>query len=51
MNRLDHLEGGVEWGVVDCASLIIMERLGCKTVFAYDRHFVEASQQRGFVVL
>ncbi len=40
-----------EWGVVDCASLIIMERLGCKTVFAYDRHFVEASQQRGFVVL
>ena len=40
-----------EWGVVDCASLIIMERLGCRTVFAYDRHFVEASRQRSLTVL
>ncbi len=39
------------WGVVDCTSLVIMERLGCKTVFGYDRHFVEASRQRGFTVL
>ena len=40
-----------EWGVVDCASLVIMERVGCKAAFAYDRHFVEASRQRGFSVL
>ena len=40
-----------EWGVVDCASLVIMERIGCKTVFGYDRHFVQASHQRGFTVL
>jgi len=40
-----------EWGVVDCASLVIMERTGCKTVFCYDRHFAEASRQRGFAVL
>ena len=40
-----------EWGVVDCASLVTMERIGCKTVFGYDRHFVEASRQRGFTVL
>lgn len=40
-----------DWGVVDCASLVIMDRLGCGTAFAYDRHFVEASKQRGFVVL
>lgn len=40
-----------EWGVVDCAGLVIMEQIGCKTVFGYDRHFVEASRQRGFTVL
>jgi predicted nucleic acid-binding protein len=40
-----------DWGVVDCASLVIMERIGCQTVFAYDRHFVEASRQRGFAAL
>jgi predicted nucleic acid-binding protein len=40
-----------EWGVVDCASIVMMERIGCETVFAYDRHFVEASRQRGFTVL
>ncbi len=40
-----------DWGVVDCASLVIMERIRCQTVFAYDRHFVEASRQRGFAVL
>jgi predicted nucleic acid-binding protein len=40
-----------DWGVVDCAGLVIMERIGCRTVFGYDRHFVEASRQRGFIVL
>jgi predicted nucleic acid-binding protein len=40
-----------EWGVVDCASFVIIERIGCRTVFGYDRHFVEASRQRGFTVL
>lgn len=39
------------WGVVDCASLVIMERLGCRTAFGYDHHFVEASRQRGFAIL
>jgi len=40
-----------DWGVVDCTSLVIMDRIGSRTVFAYDRHFVEASTQRGFAVL
>lgn len=39
------------WGVVDCASLIVMEELGCRRAVAFDRHFVEASRQRGFEVL
>lgn len=39
------------WGVVDCASLVVMEELGCRQVIAFDRHFVEASRQRGFEVL
>jgi predicted nucleic acid-binding protein len=39
------------WGVVDCSSLAVMRDLGCSDVFAYDRHFVEASRQFGFVVL
>lgn len=36
------------WGVVDCASLIVMEDLGCRQAFGFDHHFVEASRQRGF---
>ncbi len=32
------------WGVVDCASLVVMEELGCRHVIAFDRHFVEASR-------
>jgi len=40
-----------EWGVVDCASIVIIERVGSRTVFGYDRHFVEPSRQRGFTVL
>ena len=39
------------WGVVDCASLIVMERLGCQQALAYDRHFAEASRQYGFSLL
>jgi hypothetical protein len=37
-----------DWGVVDCASLRIMEETGCQQAFAFDRHFTEASQQYGF---
>jgi len=36
------------WGVVDCASLVVMDGTGCRQAFAFDRHFVEASQQYGF---
>ncbi len=39
------------WGVVDCASLVVMEAAGSRQVVAFDRHFVEASRQRGFEVL
>lgn len=39
------------WGVVDCSSLVLMEAIGCRHVFAYDTHFVEASRQFGFTVL
>jgi predicted nucleic acid-binding protein len=38
------------WGIVDCANLIIMEKLGCRQALAFDRHFEEAANQRGFVV-
>ncbi|MBI3001624.1 MAG: PIN domain-containing protein [Deltaproteobacteria bacterium] len=37
-----------DWGVVDCASLVIMDEVGCRQAFAFDRHFIEASQQYGF---
>jgi len=37
-----------DWGVVDCASLRVMEETGCQQVFAFDRHFTEASKQYGF---
>lgn len=39
------------WGVVDCTSLIVMEQTGCLNALAYDRHFREASLQRGFQVI
>jgi len=39
------------WGVVDCTSLIVMEQTGCFKALAYDRHFKEASLQRGFEVI
>lgn len=37
-----------DWGVVDCASLRVMEETGCQQAFAFDRHFTEASKQYGF---
>lgn len=40
-----------DWGVVDCSSLVVMEETGCRQAFAYDRHFVEASQQYGFALV
>lgn len=39
------------WGVVDCSSLAVMQDLDCRHVFAYDRHFIEASRQFGFMVI
>lgn len=38
------------WGVVDCASLVVMEQTSCSKAFAFDTHFMEASRQRGFSV-
>ena len=38
-------------GVVDCTSLIVMEKTGCFKALAYDRHFKEASLQRGFEII
>jgi len=39
------------WGVVDCSSLVVMDALGCRHGFAYDKHFVEASRQFGFTLV
>ena len=39
------------WGVVDCASLIVMEALGCGQALGFARHVLEAGRQRGFEVL
>ena len=39
------------WGVVDCASLVVMERTACTQALAFDEHFVEAGRQRGFTVI
>ncbi|MBM3240493.1 PIN domain-containing protein [Candidatus Poribacteria bacterium] len=39
------------WGIVDCASLVVMERIGCTQAFAFDEHFIQASKQRGFQVI
>ena len=39
-----------DWGVVDCASLMVMDQSGCNQAFAFDRHFVEASQH-GFSLI
>ncbi|MBM3236043.1 PIN domain-containing protein [Candidatus Poribacteria bacterium] len=39
------------WGVVDCASLVVMERMDCEAAFAFDGHFKESSRQYGFQVI
>jgi predicted nucleic acid-binding protein len=39
------------WGVVDCSSLVVMDALGCRHGFAYDKHFVEAGRQFGFTLV
>jgi uncharacterized protein len=39
------------WGVVDCTSLVVMDAVGCRHVFAFDTHFTEASRQFGFTVV
>jgi predicted nucleic acid-binding protein len=39
------------WGVVDCSSLVVMDAVGCRRVFAYDTHFIEASRQFGFTLV
>jgi predicted nucleic acid-binding protein len=39
------------WGIVDCASLVVMQLLGCQRAFGYDHHFVEAARQSGFHLL
>jgi predicted nucleic acid-binding protein len=39
------------WGVVDYASLIVMEIVGCRQALGFDHHFLEASRQRGFELL
>lgn len=40
-----------DWGVVDCASLVVMDGTGCRQAFAFDRHFAQASQQYGFALV
>lgn len=39
------------WGIVDCASLVVMQLLDCQRAFGYDQHFVEATRQSGFRLL
>ncbi len=40
-----------KWGIVDCSSMILMEKKKCRTAFGYDQHFAEASKQYGFILL
>ncbi len=40
-----------KWGIVDCTSIMLMERQRCTVAFGYDRHFVEATRQHGFTLL
>lgn len=39
------------WGVVDCASLVVIANTGCRHAFGFDRHFVEAAGQYGLAIL
>ncbi len=36
-----------DWGIIDCSSLIVIERTGCKIVVAFDLHFSQAAKQFG----
>ena len=38
-------------GVVDCTSILLMEREKCSVAFGYDHHFIEATRQYGFTLL
>jgi len=40
-----------KWGIVDCSSMILMEKKNCSLAFGYDHHFTEASRQYGFTLL
>lgn len=40
-----------KWGVVDCTSILLMEREKCSIAFGYDQHFVEATRQYAFTLL
>jgi len=40
-----------KWGIVDCTSILLMERKRCTVAFGYDSHFVEATRQYGFTLL
>ena len=40
-----------KWGIVDCTSMLLMEREKCSLAFGYDHHFVEATKQYGFSLL
>ncbi len=40
-----------KWGVVDCSSMLLMEREKCSLAFGYDHHFVEATKQYGLTLL
>ncbi len=39
------------WGVVDCSSILLMERENCSVAFGYDHHFAEATRQYGFTLV
>ncbi len=39
------------WGVVDCSSILLMEKMGCSSAFGFDHHFIEATRQYGFNLL
>ncbi|MCD6298041.1 MAG: type II toxin-antitoxin system VapC family toxin [Deltaproteobacteria bacterium] len=40
-----------KWGIVDCSSMLLMEKENCSVAFGYDHHFVEAGRQYGFTLL
>ena len=40
---LDEAGADKSWGLVDCASMLVMQDLGIRAVFGSDRHFVQAA--------